>query len=77
MKSSPPLKHRADHPTLQLRTHLAALPPAARKHLQKLRQAIREAAPGAVGTSATGCPPSHSMETAVPQKDDGRSQGRG
>jgi uncharacterized protein YdhG (YjbR/CyaY superfamily) len=52
------LKHRADHPTLQLRTYLAALPPAARKHLQKVRQAIREAAPGAVGTFGDGMPAS-------------------
>jgi uncharacterized protein YdhG (YjbR/CyaY superfamily) len=56
MKSSSALKHRADHSALLLRTYLAALPPAARKHLQKLRQAIREAAPGAVGTFGYGMP---------------------
>jgi uncharacterized protein YdhG (YjbR/CyaY superfamily) len=48
MKSSLSLKHRAGEPSLQVRSYLAALPADTRRHLQKLRAAIRAAAPGAV-----------------------------
>ena len=40
----------------QVRTYLAALPTHTRRHLQKLREAIRAAAPGAVESFAYGMP---------------------
>jgi uncharacterized protein YdhG (YjbR/CyaY superfamily) len=56
MKSSSPLKRRANQPSLQLRAYFAVLPPASRRHLQKLRHAIRSAAPRAVETFGYGMP---------------------
>jgi uncharacterized protein YdhG (YjbR/CyaY superfamily) len=56
MKSSLSLKHRAEEPSLQVRSYLAALPADTRRHLQKLRAAIRAAAPGAVESFGYGMP---------------------
>jgi uncharacterized protein YdhG (YjbR/CyaY superfamily) len=56
MKSSLSLKHRAEEPSLQVRSYLAALPAETRKHLQKLHAAIRAAAPGAVESWGYGMP---------------------
>lgn len=56
MKSSSPSKRGAKQPSLQMRNYLAALPPTARSHLQKLRQTIRAAAPGAVESFGYGMP---------------------
>jgi uncharacterized protein YdhG (YjbR/CyaY superfamily) len=56
MKSSSSLKHRIKQPILQVRTYLAALPADTRRHVQKLREAIRAAAPGAVESFGYGMP---------------------
>lgn len=56
MKSSSSLKHRATQPSLQVRTYLAALPADKRRHVQKLREAIRAAAPDAVESFGYGMP---------------------
>src|SRR5258708_838088 len=56
VKSSSSLKHSAKQPSLQVRTYLAALPADSRRHVQKLREAIRAAAPCAVESFGYGMP---------------------
>jgi len=56
MKSCSPLKHSAKHPSVQVQTCLAALPADTRRHVQKLREAIRAAAPGAIESFGYGMP---------------------
>lgn len=56
MKSSSFLKHGAKQPSMQVRTYLAALPAATRRHIQRLREAIRTAAPAAVESFGYGMP---------------------
>ena len=56
MKHSSSSKHTVKQPNLQVRTYLAALPAGTRSHLQKLREAIRAAAPGAVESFGYGMP---------------------
>ena len=56
MKSSGSLKHGAKHPHLEVRAYLAALPADTRRHVQKLRETIRSAAPGAVESFGYGMP---------------------
>jgi len=55
MKSST-LKQSDKQSSLQVRTYLAALPADARRHIEKLREAIRAAAPGAVESFGYGMP---------------------
>jgi uncharacterized protein YdhG (YjbR/CyaY superfamily) len=56
VKSSSSLKQSAKQPSLEVRTYLAALPADTRRHVQKLREAIRAAAPGAVESFGYGMP---------------------
>ena len=55
MKSSL-VKQSAKQSSLQVQTYLAALPADARRHIEKLREAIRAAAPGAVESFGYGMP---------------------
>jgi uncharacterized protein YdhG (YjbR/CyaY superfamily) len=54
--SSSSLKNTAKKTGAQVRVYLASLPPDARRHLRKLREAIRAAAPGAINSFSYGIP---------------------
>ena len=56
MKASSSSTLKEKQAALQARAYMAALPAGARRHVQKLRQAIRAAAPGAVESFGYGMP---------------------
>jgi uncharacterized protein YdhG (YjbR/CyaY superfamily) len=56
VKSASSLNRSAKQSSVQVRTYLAALPPETGEQVQKLREAIRAAAPGAVESFGYGMP---------------------